>query len=379
VENSYGSLATDINITVPSQDFSPFATSSPTILSPPTASSSPRNPRNNIIRKSQHNFKLLNTNFQSIRNKSAQLSCLIDDLHPDIIIGTESHLSPEVNSSEIFPPDFHVYRNDRDCHGGTLIAIRKVYNAIRRTDLESDCEIIWTEVFTSNKQSTLIGSFYRPPSSPPSIMDSLEESLSKAFRAASNQLLILGGDFNLPGIDWNTNTVIPSSSNSACCHRLLDIMNNFHLTQTVLEPTRRTTTTNNILDLIFISKPDLIKDTTVSSGQSDHDIVTANIPLRLCYKKQPGRKVYDFKKGNHEAFIQDMKSFISRFFDSKPEDRSVEENWCLFKNTLLSTAEKHFPLLKINSHSNPWFTRVLRRLIRKKTAHLQSSEKIKYP
>ena len=52
-------------------------------------------------------------NFGSIRGKIADLAVTLENYHPDIIIGTETHLNSSINSSELFPPDFSVYRRDR--------------------------------------------------------------------------------------------------------------------------------------------------------------------------------------------------------------------------------------------------------------------------
>ena len=193
--NNSFNLPVDENTSPTTQcDFTPFVASSP--KETPT-----RSYRNTPDRK-QSGFKVLNVNFQSVRNKSAELAALISEHNPDVMIGTETHLSPEINSSEIFPDNFCVHRRERDCNGGgTVIAIRDNLNSIRRPDLETDCEIIWVEILSPNNKSALVGSFYRPPSSSLAVIMSLEESLIKAFSASSNHLLILGGDFNLPGIN----------------------------------------------------------------------------------------------------------------------------------------------------------------------------------
>lgn len=196
---------------------------------------------------------------------------------------------------------------------------------------------------------------------------SLEESLLKAFSAASNHLLILSGDFNLPGIDWTTRSVKPSARDSHLCHRLLDVTNDLHLSQMVLEPTRRCDTTANILDLLFVSKPDLVSNVSVSDGLSDHDVVLATFSYNLKYNNTPYRKIFDFRRGDQDAFLQDMRSFSTQFLSTNPDERSVEENWGLFKTSTLNIAAKHFPQRTVkHQHSNPWFSRELRRRVRKK-------------
>ena len=43
---------------------------------------------------------------------------MVDSVKPDIIVGTESWLRPDIMNSEIFPSNYTVYRRDRDTSGG---------------------------------------------------------------------------------------------------------------------------------------------------------------------------------------------------------------------------------------------------------------------
>ena len=44
----------------------------------------------------------------------------------DIIVGTESWLTPDITDSEIFPPDLTIFRKDRSqkTGGGVFIAVK---------------------------------------------------------------------------------------------------------------------------------------------------------------------------------------------------------------------------------------------------------------
>ena len=58
-------------------------------------------------------------NCQSIRNiKKPELQNIVDTAKPDIILGCESWLSPDIANSEIFPEGFDAVRKDRvgDAH-----------------------------------------------------------------------------------------------------------------------------------------------------------------------------------------------------------------------------------------------------------------------
>jgi hypothetical protein len=59
-----------------------------------------------------------------------------------MIIGTETWLRKDINSSEIFPDSYTVYRKDRkDGYGGVPIALTSEYIS-EDIDIESDTESI---------------------------------------------------------------------------------------------------------------------------------------------------------------------------------------------------------------------------------------------
>ncbi|EDO31829.1 predicted protein [Nematostella vectensis] len=103
----------------------------------------------------------------------------------------------QVNSCEILPQDFLVYRKDRPSHkGGVLIAVKNNLVSIPPPDLDSDCEILWCEVLL-DKETILLGSYYRQESLGMISLDALDNSLSKVTKLAGNRHVILTGDFNL--------------------------------------------------------------------------------------------------------------------------------------------------------------------------------------
>ena len=56
---------------------------------------------------------LLQVNYSSICNKILEFWNLIDTYNPDVVIGTESWLSEEINNAEVFRDDCKTFRSDR--------------------------------------------------------------------------------------------------------------------------------------------------------------------------------------------------------------------------------------------------------------------------
>jgi len=62
---------------------------------------------------------LLQVNCRSVCNKILEFWNLIDTCNPDVVIGTESWLSEEINNAEVFRDVYITFRRDR-CSRGAL-------------------------------------------------------------------------------------------------------------------------------------------------------------------------------------------------------------------------------------------------------------------
>ena len=87
--------------------------------------------------------------------------------------------------------------------------------------------------------------------------------------------IILGGDFNCPGIDWEHGTLTESY---ILCHfrqKLITLAHDTQISQLVTFPTRA----HNTLDLLFTTHPDSVLSCHPAPGLSDHDAVLATIQI----------------------------------------------------------------------------------------------------
>ncbi|KAK3105360.1 hypothetical protein FSP39_023412, partial [Pinctada imbricata] len=119
----------------------------------PIATSSPKRKKEPTQNPKVNNLRVININFQSIKNKVADLEILIESTRPDVIIGTETWLSSDMASSEFVPSEYQVYRRDRptDPHGGVLIAIKDnlVSSAVHSSQL---AEVVSAKIELPKKQ-----------------------------------------------------------------------------------------------------------------------------------------------------------------------------------------------------------------------------------
>ena len=150
-------------------------------------------------------MKVLIVNFQSAKNKKEEIGNMIDSTNPDVILGSETWLNKNIASAELFPPTYDVYRKDRsDGYGGVLIAIKKIFIAEQVSYNNNKCEAVFIKLPLDGKKTLIIGSVYRPPSSSSEYMEDLCSAINDIHRRHRNAVLWLGGDFNLPDVNWET-------------------------------------------------------------------------------------------------------------------------------------------------------------------------------
>ena len=179
-------------------------------------------------------------------------------------------------------------RRDRTLRGGgVMIAVREQFTANELPLHDVDGEIVWVRVEPlKNNSSLIIGAFYRTPSEREvNQLNQLEKSLDQIYAMTKNNessTIILGGDFNVGDINWDSLTVSNNSNNKALCLKTLEIMAHFHLEQMQRQPTRL----NNTLDLWLTNKPSLVKQCNSIPGISDHDIVLTDSDFKAKINKK---------------------------------------------------------------------------------------------
>ena len=100
-----------------------------------------------------------------------------------------------------------------------------------------------------NRNCINVGVFYRPPNSKTEV----DEVMFKQFHAISKNKAVILGDFNYPGINWDS--LHADNHGSAFVETCLD---NF-LHQHALELTR----VNNTLDLVLSTEKEIIQDVVI--------------------------------------------------------------------------------------------------------------------
>ena len=102
----------------------------------------------------KNHVSCLALNARSIVNKRVELGSCLSSTTFELVAVTESWLDSSISSAEIFPSTYYVHRKDRSRNdGGVLLACSHEISSIRRSELETDCEIMWCEIIISNPYS----------------------------------------------------------------------------------------------------------------------------------------------------------------------------------------------------------------------------------
>ncbi|CAG2253425.1 E1BAP5 [Mytilus edulis] len=178
------------SINSPSFNTTSFSTDIPIMTSSPKPAKTKPTPKKQL--------RLLNINFQSLRKKGKLLEAIIESTDPDIIIGTETWLDPNIKSSEIFPDylQYDIERRDRpkDPHGGVLIAAKQTLQLGNITK-SGEIELLTGTIALEGKKKMLIGAFYRPPDkTDDTYLNTVKEEISTIKSKHQKNIFLIGGN-----------------------------------------------------------------------------------------------------------------------------------------------------------------------------------------
>ena len=177
-----------------------------------------------------------------------------------------------------------------------LIAIQSdVISKQLRAD--SDTESIYATVTLEKGNRLIIGALYRDPSSSAEYMDNLCSSLDSVTAKYRKAVMWVGGDLNLPDIDWKTQSIVGNSNPVFINQRFVDF------------PTRQAAT----LDLFLTNRPTLVDKCSAAPGIADHDMVHIAASVSAKRNKPVARKIFLWDKADMEAVRTSSREVASEF------------------------------------------------------------------
>ncbi len=312
------------------------------------------------------------TNINRLIPKKLELEYLLTNYdNLPIVLLTETFLKPSDNDV-IFPSfsSYQIFRCDRSeekTGGGVLAAVPnhiQAYSPSTSVHKSPEFEALWLDLF-HGKQSLRIILIYRPPHGtepgmPQMLLTYIETAMSH------ERPTVIFGDFNYPTINWASLTAVSYLGQNIFCDRMVEM----GFQQIVLEPTRH----NNILDLIFVSEPNLLQNVNIQTPliKCEHNPISC-VWLTQSPTVTNTKQRYNFARADYESFnIQlsqvNWTSVFLGVFD-------VNDLWTLFTEILQGLIERFVPLChNRNPKRTRWPKAVLK--LHRKQEHLHKQYKL---
>ena len=298
-------------------------------------------------------------NAQSIVKKIEELAVLANDTNPDLILITESWCHGEITNAYLTLPgydlqtDLRLDREDtaRGAGGGLLVYVKNGLTVLPDDKVSNFCQHCNFKLVTGHEELkfTLL---YRSPNAPAETIIELAGLISKVER---NSIIL--GDFNLPGIDWQSGTAAGHGSIS-----VKEACDDTFLEQLVGFPTH---VKGNTLDLLLTNIPERVLDIESIGrlGSSDHMILKIQVAIGKPKEKSDTR-IPNWRKADWHSIKNKLRQANLR---EQISGMDSETSWKLITGTISGAINDHVPTRQKKASNRPvWMTQEVLRAIRRK-------------
>ena len=311
----------------------------------------------NRVHCEERYLNCLFVNARSIMNnfKIEELQLYAHDWSLDIIGIAETWTHEDITDSEIKLDGFTMYRKDRSSStrgGGVILYVNESLSSnVCFEAYCKNCEAVFCKILPIKGREIVIGVCYKSPSA---LLVEVN-SLFDVVKEASMHNAVIMGDFNYPGINWD------SYDSDAHGLDFLHFIQDCFLHQHVNTATHG----SNILDLVFSTEEGIVEEVRVEEplANSDHCIITWKTCFHSDVKasKQVSR---DFYKADYVVINNKI---LSIDWDSTFEDSTTEDMWGKFTQILKEIIESNVPKKFSRKRKFPrWMTKDTKKLRKSK-------------
>jgi hypothetical protein len=185
-------------------------------------------------------------NITSLLKHLDELKILLNDNPIDVLAINETRLDSSITDCEVFISGYDIFRRERNTNGrhggGVCFYVRTSINCTPRHDLNfKDLENLCIEIRKPDSKPFLVVRWYRPPVSSVDKFNCFEALVGK-MDAECLEYYIMG--------DMNANLIASNLDNNS--RRLADIADVYGLQQPISEPTRVSSFSSTMIDLVLV-------------------------------------------------------------------------------------------------------------------------------
>ena len=218
------------------------------------------------------------------------MKLLLTERDIDVLCVSETWLLPSIPDDFVNISMYRMFRCDNGRGGGVCVYVKNSLctNVIKLDIPRVDgVEDVWVTVQCRKLPAIIVGCVYRHPKALVTSYDYIEE-VFKMICLRNKKVFILG--------DFNDNILDKGN-------KLSKIIKTNNLTQMIEVPTRTTSTSATLLDLIITNEPQVVlSHDVVPQVIADHDLISAVINIRKPRKPTVIKTVRDFRNYDKDVF-----------------------------------------------------------------------------
>ncbi|KAF0751787.1 Reverse transcriptase domain-containing protein [Aphis craccivora] len=324
-----------------------------------------------------NSLKTYYQNVHGLRTKLYTLRCnfILFDSY-DIIILTETWLTPDIGNAELGFVGFHIFRFDRNSYssssargGGVLIAVKSNLNASLILNNCLNVEQVFIAL-TFLKTKFLIGAIYLPPNSCAGVYEQHSQTVEQLVSVYYSCNIIICGDYNMPDIVWSHDNI--GLKILGCSTRASALIGDSFSFLNFFQVNSLTNAHDSLLDLVFSNSSELsVYKSSQSLVISDpyHPPLDINYVLERTRDIVTPRTFRDFKNVDYGP----INEFLLRtdWVSSELSNRNANDAASFFNSKLLEAIDKFVPFKTLHEHKFPlWVSPEIKSLIfQKNRAH----------
>ena len=309
-------------------------------------------------------MKIDHINAQSLLANFDEICLLVNERNPDILCVTETWLTQYVLDQYIAIPNFSVYRHDKGSGGGVCIYVKDFFTVTPinvNIDPIEGVENLWLTVQCRKLPSIIRGCLYRHPHSNSHSYDYITNVFNH-IRLRNKPFYVLG-DFNCNFLSKN--------------NKMEQIIKNTKLTQLIDKPTRNTSLSSTLLDIIVTNSHALaLYHEVIDCPIADHDLISVTLDITKP-KRQPEIKTFRRQKNYSPEILCNLllaeNQTLNKIYTTDNVDAQVQ----LFNEVFLQCLDLCAPVVtqELRRPFAPWITEELKNLIQQKNNALKELKK----